>query len=659
MTVIIYINNFEIILLLLSLVTLFIVTLKIVKSVKKSVILTLLLIPALYLSVEGTTQFLTNDSSYGIYEIITIENSSLRHWHEGSYKTSIATVGTLLNLLKKYTYMDNTDLKMFAKAIHWLICILTLIAMYYFVDKYYIPTQQKSIYFLIYFYSLLLQPSNLFAFKIINYDPFSLILGGFAVVLALVALKTQQAKFAVASIVFATLATQEKVIAAPVLLFTMFVFTYIKAQSCFNKFSLKNCLFSLPASFYAIMIVFLTQIMTFLVVFILVKPDSINSISAITFSSLMMPVAACLNYLKISGSYWHKFVVLIILLPSISISLILINQKINFVHLKGQLGVISAASLLAVIAAFYIGIITPYFVSLVLLPTSIPYTGDDYLSPRIFNGFQKYFIGVKTYYGYAIANIGYAYRTFIMYIPSVYLLLIPFLFYYGYNKNNRQLLEWEIVLLAALAMPIFYAISDVPLSGGGRYFNLYLLLMVLPLGIKLTYSIEEYRPIGKWLITAVFLMAILIEVSPFRPFFAHFNHIWRNNFTWGGWGEEYFLVGKQIEHLVATEKIAGTEQIVLHGTYSGVWLNKHFAGQIKYRKMGCRFSKLDYYIITSQVTVDRLYDIKPYFKDMTFLKNIKPVFTVSQWGRVYIWVYRGDQIKHKADLANCKKLQKK
>lgn len=67
-----YMHYIEWILFIITLIGLFLLAIRNIKSIKKSIIITILVIPALYLSIEGTTQFLTTDATVIIQEVINM-----------------------------------------------------------------------------------------------------------------------------------------------------------------------------------------------------------------------------------------------------------------------------------------------------------------------------------------------------------------------------------------------------------------------------------------------------------------------------------------------------------------------------------------------------------------------------------------------------------
>ena len=664
---IIYINNIEIILLGLALGVVFFIAFKHSKSIKISGILSISLIPPLYLSIEGTTQFLTVDATYIILEVIDIQHSDMGQWYQTANRTSDLIIGIIIHLVKKYTYfgiaMNLDELKMLAKALHWFFGFLLVVIIYELINIYYITKKQKTFYFILYFYSTLLLPTNILAIKIFNYDLLSMLLGTLTVVLGLIALKLESSRHALVSIVVGMLAAQEKLIASPILLVSFVIFTYITL----NKSPSINYKTSLYYTFYAIFIAFLTSLTTFLIVTMVAREGYIPKLD---FSSLVSPIISYLSpligvYKSIIGdafvAYGNISRINQVFFTGIFLSLVAFllaknKSEITTTFSRTNFRWVTISVVLLVFITGFTGI---YLVTKVFIYPYSPISPNDYFPPYVFNHIIRHF-GVHSLLEHKVYYIGHAYAIFVTAFPLVYLLMLFFIFIFDKRDPKEILLDWQIVFLLAIFMPFLYAITNTPVSH--KYFNIFLFLTILVIGLEFSRVSTQFDNFKKWGLVVIFSMALLIEVLPFRPVFSAFRSLsnWREykeypsfgeREGWMGWGEELFLAGKKLEKMISMSQIK-PDKIHLYYLYPGEWINSSRIKVYNYwnnRVEPQNFKKTDYIVINANNII---------FGLAKGIEQIKPVFTISNRGYTYAWVYRGDQLNNKRVIFEplCKKM---
>jgi len=663
----IYMNLVEFIFFLLSLGLVFLFALKNLKSIIKSLVVTILVIPILYLSIEGTTQFFTTDEAYIFPEVIHIHNSGMEQWYMSANRTSDAIIGSFLSLFQKYTYftkaMNPTELNIFAKGLRWFVGFLLIIAIYWLTNKYYISDTQKSSYFIIYFYSVLSLPVSLIALKIANYDLLSMLLGILAIILLLRALQIKSDRHALVGIIISLLATQEKLIAYPILVFSLITFTYLKLEQSKNNIYKASFYYS----FYAIFIAFVTSLTTFLIVAMVARDGHIPHIS---FFDVIIPIIgapnAIIGRLIQSGDFTEikpPNLLLIFLIGFIIsyVSLILIKIKpwltnSFFPWLKGNMRLIS---IITVFMVFLVGVVGTYAIETVFASLFLPAQEGQYMPPYLFNNNAVYYDATNAF-EYLIYSIAHAYTVFTNAIPSIYLFI---LFFIWSQKDKKEIFSgWEIVLLLALVTPLLYAITHTPFNWT-RYYNIFIFLVIFIIGLEFNKVLSQYSHIKKWSLISIFMVFLIIEIFPFRPVFGAFRPIWSYSFntlpskgisrpiSWG-WGDSIFIAGKKIEEMMAEGQIKNDE-IRLYFPYFGKWINSNKAitiydfyttGDWRAEHFDTSFVKLMHFTESDYLLVNRAAIIRgiiPFFKD------VKPIFTISYRGYTQAWVYRGDQIKHK------------
>ncbi|KFC66793.1 hypothetical protein FG93_04273 [Bosea sp. LC85] len=206
-----------------------------------------------------------------------------------------------------------------------------------------------------------------------------------------------------------------------------------------------------------------------------------------------------------------------------------------------------------------------------------------------------------------------------------------------------------VLSLLSLPLPILAALGGVPFAH--RYFNLSLGLLacaLILLGLALLRPMQ--RRIYGHLVTALFFLALLVEIAPFRPLFAAFRPLWltygdarkaepgRLNPSWMGWGEDIMIAGKMLEAKCRSgaPELEGVacRDLTLHMMSSGLWPGRHAIKVLPLDSGKVLDSKADYYI------VNRLYLIQNFFA----VPPIEPDYRVSFRGYDLAWIYRGDRL---------------
>jgi len=671
---IIYMNFIEVILFFLSLGIIFYVILKEINSLKISILVTVLLAPPLLLSLEGTTQFEKAFLGPFYEEVINIEHSDMQQWYMTSLRITDASIGSLISIFKTYTYvgmtMDFNELKILAKAIHWFLGFLIIIVIYKIISQHYIIEKQKIIYSIIFFYSILLLPINILALKIFNYDLLSMLLGALAIVLLLIAIEKEDDRYAFAGIIISTLASQEKVIAGPIVFVACIIFTYIKLV----KFKEISYVKSFYYSCYSIFVAFLTILTTFLIVAIIARDGLV-----IDFKSLFSPIIRHWGIVvrAIAGGGYgdaaaafpmlNKLLLLFTILAVGFIPIMLINMK-GWVKHSFVLGIRNRLPLINAIAIFLVfltGILGTYLIKAFIHPY-YPISEGDYFPPFTWNVIPvTTHFGAQTFFEHTISYIGHAYGIFINTIPSIYIALFIFVFWNKWYQNKELFWGFQILLLSIWGIPFLYALTSTPILT--RYFNLFTLLVILIVSLEFTKILNNYNAFKKWFLLIAFVIGLTVEILPFRPVVGYFRPIWSNccysealkthhtiadgglGWTLGGRNEEAMLIGQKLEKMINTRQIKETN-VRVYCIHCGHWLdNSNDLVQIlsvsnnskqpdELPKLISNMTKSDYLVIgRTNIT----FGITEMFKD------VKPFFTISNHGFVRAWVYRGDQLKGK------------
>lgn len=193
---------------------------------------------------------------------------------------------------------------------------------------------------------------------------------------------------------------------------------------------------------------------------------------------------------------------------------------------------------------------------------------------------------------------------------------------------------------------------NVPIAN--RYLNIGIAGLGLTAAMLCIAISTRYRQVPATVGLMAVVVALLVELAPFRPTHAAFRPFWLDypspsraepgglNPSWVSWGEELMLAGKQIENdcLQNNYRLQGVPcgEITLRTVlYSGRWLPgpKVIRTEITYPIGNPQFmTERDYYVLNRLTLMQGLN-----------IPQIAPDYTVDVRGFTIGWVWRGDRLK--------------
>lgn len=628
-------------------------------------LLTATTFPAIIMSIWSMNSFLTCDEEYIIYEIIHLPINSLANWKYGALRTTDLLVGVPVIFVKALTGFTSDIMALFAKSLHWIIGFCTLI---FTIDILIRMLSKKERFIWAYalmFNFFMLMPVVLLAIKIIQYDLLSMSLGVLAIVVFIYGLQNKEKKWFILSVVFSALASQEKLIATPVLWVCLsLVPLKVALDSGKEKFSdvLKVTLLeTLKVTGIALLVV----LGTFAVVNLINNKISIFSNTFSLFYPLISVLFPVLRFLGINipkilqndmlfcdPLYIPLFSILfVILFLVINIALITVvyaskadaNLQKKISHLSNYLPVLNYILFVILLIS---GICGTYFLDAWIAPFKQPIQGA-FLPTLSFNETSVHF-DMSNLFTHTLACILWSYTIFINAIPTSVVVLVLINAFCCFTKSKDHISPaFEIVFMMVLWVPFGYGMFQVPVIN--RYLNLFLFLFTVITVYKLISL--NFDSVKVKTLTVLCCIFLLIEVFPFKPLFGAFRPVWANysklhsttplrgafNPWWIGWGEEISIVGKRIEKnlIQSNPDLRGVN--IYHNGW-GAWLyQKNSALILKIDTCAnLRYTKNDYYIFIRGST------IQSYF---SFPQNVPVYDIVSYRGFVTAWVFRGDELK--------------
>jgi hypothetical protein len=654
------------------------------RQVRNAAFITIAIVPALYLSIETTSQFLTVDEIYIIRETADLDFHYINQWYAGANRTTDTFLGAFSRIIRAMFSPRDTHLKMVLKLAHFSAGFLVLLLIH-FLGSRWIPARMRSgTWSIIFFYITLLLPVSAVAFKIFNYDLLSMTLGVLALFLIAAAFCEKRSLYALLAVVSSYLAAQDKVSASPILLFCCALYGVFYAENKSGLPAAKILMYDLRG----IMIALATGCCCVIIVALAGTGDFPRSFVARTLDPFTNPLWPIMRFTfgfdsHTEFSYFRYLKMLSLVSALIYMFSMVLNLFQSAVRkFPGRLllpAMIRRANYLFAATVLIAGILSTFFVHMHFGVFSSGMT-YPFIHTSPFNNNITWF-GATNNVQHILMSVGYAYAVFVNALPSVIWLMIVLVIFIECRKPVSTGTPWyaEAVLAGIFLVPLAWGISQFPVCN--RYLNIFLFLMVLIVCIKFINALAQLPKKATIPAITIALFFLVMETLPFRPVYTAFRPIWSSfpdkdipeptlgNPSWVGWGEDVMIAGKKVEQLIrdhSTRLGKNSAAQTLYTLYAGDYLtmsgNLPFA--IKYVLKDSSFYRYDVErlmsrsgktCVKSQVVYDScaLFLVSRYnfiIDGIPFPRTAAPLFTISYRGYPQAWVWRGDALK-KAGVA--------
>ena len=649
------------------------------RQVRNAAIITIAIVPALYLSIEATSQFLTVDEIYIIRETADLDFHYINQWYGGANRTTDTFLGVFSRIIRALFSPRDTHLKMVLKLAHFSAGFLVLLLIH-FLGSGWIPARMRSgAWSIIFFYSTLLLPVSAVALKVFNYDLLSMTLGVLALFLIAAAFREQRSFYALLAVVSSYCAAQDKVSASPILLFCCALYGVFYAENKSGLPAAKIFIYDLRG----IMIALATGCCCVIIVAFAGTGDFPRSFVARTLDPFTNPLWPIMRFTfgidshaEFSYSRHLKMFLLVNAVIGIFSMVLILFQSVAR-KFPGRLllpAMIRHANHLFAATVLIAGIFSTFFVHMHFGVFS-PDIKYPFIHTPQFNNNITWF-GATNSGQHILMSIGYAYAVFVNAVPTVFWLMMAFIFFVERRKSFSPCVPWyaDAVLAGIFLVPLAWGISQFPVCN--RYLNIFLFLMVLIVCIKFINALAQLPKKTTIPLITIALFSLVMEILSFRPVYTAFRPIWSSfpdkdipeltlgNPSWVGWGEDVMIAGKKIEQLIrdrSTRLCKNSTAQTLYTLYAGDYLttsgNLPFA--IKYVLKDSSFYRYDVERLMSRVgktcvKSDVVYDSCTLFlvsrynflvDSVPFPRIVAPLFTISYRGYQQAWVWRGDALK--------------
>jgi hypothetical protein len=613
----------------------------------------------LYFAIERTTQFSTIDE-LGIsarvmgarvlgaddYKDPESRAEFLRRlWKSGAFRTSLALTSPLLATMHIDPAQPAIRTSMTLKAIHFLLGVATLLWIVSLLQQFSGREPGVSSFCLLFCGALLL-PSNLMALKTFNYDLLSLTLGMIAVLYACLAIRDSSGRPACYAVLLAYLAAQEKLISSPILIAALVVFVFVQLRKRGTVRTLRpilHCTLVLTACLViGTLSGFACQVLPGMPRMTITELLSDAVMPFVTWTWPLVRFLGGVSNLDALEKYgwWLLGPSLACCLAAGYVLALVPWEKFAPAVRAGLLAVIGATGF-----AVAMGVFGNYAVDPCWAPFE-PIAAEAYHPPGHLNGVSLHF-HARSFAGHLLNYTGFAYSVYLNAIPSAYWLLAALtLGCWGFAPKRPDFdPRLQIVVIACLVAPALFALAQIPI--GNRYINLFLALSTMIIGGMACHLMAEWSPRTRYLVTAAVLGCMMLEVAPFRPFFAPFRPMWVSyrdphvpraghlNPSWVGWGEEVMLTG---EALVNHSSASATPTV--YSCYPGAWFTTNPRAHIRILDSSTsptdlRYDRDSYYLLSRSSVV----------QGVRFPEQVTPTLALSYRGFDMAWLFQGTTLR--------------
>lgn len=665
-------NAYELVLLLLAAGLIYAVTIACDRHWFRNAILVLCIVPALFLALEGGTELLTYDETYMVREVANLRNVTARQWEYHNYRTSLTITGNIITLLRPVLAKNDMQAAMLAKSIHWLLGIGILCGIFWAMNRHWIPPNLFPEFFLIFFYSALLLPTNILSLKVANYDMLAMMLGIWGIICSLngcekvaaiasnrrgksvtkpeswrsflVEVFCPDGGLTLFGLILTTLATQEKAIAGPFLnlAIVLSVLMRVRRRGRIDWW--------LPTQIgICVLTVSLILLATYGLVALWHPAQLPRFDLATAWAFLLIHFYIVLGAIGVSEPTLLEAAGLLLL----TIGLAPLLWRLGSFCLTRIQATTRIAFLLLLIIAVIVGALSFYTLNVYMHP-SYPVPPGCYMPNDEWNGEIIHFLS-RTRFEHFLNKTGMAYSIFAISLPSVVVLVAILILASSIRKKEPaaiqgSLLGFEVIAFLSLGMPLVHVFTKT--SVGARYFNIWIFTQVLTLGLLACPLLANWRRWQRSMILSIFCLLLIVELLPFRPVVGAFWPSWANAshlsaakrvepgrllIVWSGWGEEAMVAGRWLRQKARAGELP-SKSFRLFTAEQGRWLQQDpsYASFIISSAPQLSFTENDYYLVNRAAIMAI---------DFDFLRAEKPVWVLEYRGVPEAWLYRGSDLK--------------
>jgi len=488
---------------------------------------------------------------------------------------------------------------------------------------------------------LLLLPTTLIAAKVLNYDFFVMTLSAITVFLILLAFKTRNFRYLWLAVPLSALAAQEKMIATPLMFATVLLTAF--AVGSFGRWPTP---LAAAARVAIALLVCIAVVLLSALALALLRPADEAAILGNTLLRPLTQFAGTIAYFAFHLAPDQYSAPPLAFLAGLIAVLVLLAAASPYIWRAAQPTVrrllqlpwnpiaALAALLFFAIAVYADAHLTMYWAPFHAVPSGGYQPGGG------FNGATTHFASASVVL-HLVASCAAAIAMFWAATPTaIWIALLVGLGLSLYRRSHGFDPTPQIMVCAALALPLAWGVFQLPTGIGGKYFNIGILMLSIAAVWIFLRGMSAFGTHVRAGAAATVLGLFVLEVAlflplcfDFRPFYAPPSEpprIGEPTYRWPGWGEEVGLAAKGVR-----ARIPSAEHVGLRYFYPGAFFDDPQVTATM-GAQGAQYTSSEYFVVSRLAVVEGLGRLP---------LDVAPEFTIGGFGQPYAWVFRGDRLR--------------
>ena len=690
-------------------------------SIISSFIGTLVIMPIVYMALRKLTFYLTVDEIKAINEQLYITDADSftkegNHWLSGDSRTNYVILGTLVKLAPlEWFKIHGVSPEQVTKALHWIMGMITIdiIVVVTYIQSFghrkdisgqnhntsisyknrnteninqnniqhntknntknntkeqysnniithIISGIREETIIIVLFYAIMSLQVTLLSIKTVNYDLNSLLLALLSVMLMIYAIRKVSPLNAFMAVVSAMLATQDKMLAGPMLYLALLIMVIILTIKVIRK-NIKIPLVLIAAAVTMIPVI-MSYMANYYVGFFLAG----GNIPSVTFHDAVYSyVQYSLTILESISSFfalsdkavivnllmlWGIFTIASYITKSVEKS---VNNNVINTSAK-RVKTISAIVIALVFMMFIIAIISIRLTPFVYMSPLYKMDVGSYNSKSIMNG-STYHFNAKSMAEHYANLAGTIIYIFYKSVPVGYMVLLAAVGVVMYiYKKRPDISNILFILLSAVIFPLLY--SAIQMTPNERYQKVYILIFAYLTVVTLVEMVIQNRKIYLYVILTVMLINA-IDVHRYDYAYTEYFAIWDTKYIeqreecytgkmvpgyHAAWGEHVIYAGEMLGRYAHDNNIP-YKDMNIHYEYYGEYYNNGGMNIIVDGSEAwktCEIGEHDYFVVSRGAATKE----GEGGLSIKLINNATPMYTFGYNGATEMWVYSGEEV---------------
>lgn len=643
------------------------------KDIKVGVIVSILTLPIFYMVLKKLTFYLTVDEIKAINEQLYITDADAftkdgNHWLSGDSRTNYVILGTLAKIAPmKLLASLNITPEQVTKALHTMIgiVVIEIIVMTTYIHSFKSTIKRyKSIIITVLYYAIMTMQVTLLSLKTVNYDLNSLLFALLAIMLMIYEIRENNAKLGLMAVISAMLATQDKMLAGPMLYLALLIFTIIltiKIQK--NGVKMPLVVMALLVTMIPVIIGYISNYYVGLVLANGNIPSSTfydTVYSYVQYSLTILEAVSDVFELSNKAVLLNILLLWVIFTIAAYITQYIVKRDIKLTHFAKKKRMLSIVGIVVILIMCVIAIISIYSDSYIYMSPLYPIEEGNYQSNSLMNGIT-YHYNAKTMLSHFLKLTATIIYIFYKSVPVGYMLLLIILgVIIVKNKKTPDISNIAFMVLAAVIFPLLYSLIQI--TPNERYQNVYILAFAYLVVVSVCEIIRTHK---EKLILIVLMITLLntLDVHRFDYAYTEYFALWdtaymtqKEECTTGkmvpgyhaAWGEHVIYAGEMIAKYADEQNIPYSD-ITIHYEYYGQYINNGGMNIVVDNSKTwetCTIGENEYFVVSrGAATKEQAGGIS-----IKLIENATPLFTFGYNGATEMWVYSGDEVERVREM---------